>query len=104
MEPSAGQIREACEALSEWSNERALDPIMLTTPESFACWEIGPVEDWLVFSSPGGYTNSLYLVRGRTVYPFSYSTESLESALKSARASEKPAWYRVFRRLPPSRR
>lgn len=40
----------------------------------------------LVFSSPGGYTNQLFLVSEDTVYPFSLTTEGWEQALANARA------------------
>ena len=79
-------LRQACEALAGYQNERALDEKMLTTPLDYMDWDVGPYEDWLVFSSPGGYTNQLFLVFGDTVYPFSLTTEGWEQALENARA------------------
>jgi hypothetical protein len=88
--PEAGideaTLRQACEALAGYQNERALDDKMLTTPLDYMDWDVGPYEEWLVFSSPGGYTNQLFLVAGDTVYPFSLTTEGWEQALENARA------------------
>jgi hypothetical protein len=88
--PEAGideaTLRQACEALAGYQNERVLDDKMLTTPLDYLDWDVGPYEEWLVFSSPGGYTNQLFLVSEDTVYPFSLTTEGWEQALENARA------------------
>lgn len=87
-------FHNACEALAGFQNEKALDDRMLTTPADYLDWDVGTYEEWLVFSSPGGYTNQLFMISDDTVYPFSLTKESWEQALESARArkaSEAPA-------------
>jgi hypothetical protein len=79
-------FQHACEALAGFQNERALDDRMLTTPADYLDWDVGTHEEWLVFSSPGGYTNQLFLVSDDTVYPFSPTNESWEDAVENARA------------------
>jgi hypothetical protein len=59
---------------------------METTAGSFADWQIHPYKEWLVFNSPDGYTNQLYLVAGGVVHPFSLSRETIEEAVAAARA------------------
>jgi len=79
-------LGEARAALAAWMNARMPDPAHQTTAESYVSWQVAPAEEFLVFSSPGGYTNQLYLVGHGVVRPFSYTTDTRESALEAARA------------------
>ncbi|MDX6235805.1 MAG: hypothetical protein QOG10_620 [Kribbellaceae bacterium] len=80
------RLAAARQTLSDWSNERMLDPSMRTTADSYAEWQVQPYEEFLIFSSPGGYTNQLYLVGDGIVKPFSYAWDTVESAAEAAKA------------------
>lgn len=76
----------ARQTLADWMNAQEDDDEPPLDGESFADWQVWAAEEFLVFSSPGGYTNMLYLVGDGLVRPFSYSTETEEYAVAAARA------------------
>lgn len=76
------------QALAEWMNaaEDPEDRAEVVHGDLVDGWYSYSIEEFMVFGSPGGYTNRLYLVGDGVVYPFSLSTESVEHAVESARA------------------
>jgi hypothetical protein len=76
----------AQETLAAWSNARALDPSMRLDASYFDQWEVTSYDEFLVFTSAGGYTNQSYLVQDGLVKPFALTTHTLESAAGEARA------------------
>jgi hypothetical protein len=81
-------LARARQALAEWMNaqEDEDDVDELIDAESLEGWQVYPVEEFLAFSSPGGFTNQLYLVGEGVVRPFSYSSETQEYAVEATRA------------------
>jgi hypothetical protein len=79
-------LTRARQALAEWMNEREDDDEEQLDGESLEDWQVYPVEEFLVFSSPGGFTNQLYLVGEGVVRGFSYANETEEYAVAAARA------------------
>ncbi len=77
---------QAQETLAAWTNARALDPSMRLNPADFDQWDVEPYDEFLVFTSSGGYTNQSYLVAEGLVKPFAMSTHTMESAAEEARA------------------
>lgn len=69
------------QALLDWMN--AWNDVQM---DSLDGWQVYPVDEFLIFGSPGGYTNRLYLVGDGVIHPFSYSDETQEYALAAARA------------------
>ena len=73
-------------ALVVWMNERAFDHDPILDTDALDDWEVWPVGEFLVFSSPGGYTNRLYLVGDEIVRTFTLAEETVEYAIAAARA------------------
>ncbi|ADB32308.1 hypothetical protein Kfla_3246 [Kribbella flavida DSM 17836] len=86
IEIDPGTLARARQALADWMNEHEDDDEPRLEAESFEGWQVWPVEEFLVFSSPGGFTNMLYLVGEGVVRAFSYSSETEEYAAAAARA------------------
>jgi hypothetical protein len=76
------------QALAEWMNaaEDPGDREQVIDGEWLDGWHVHAVEEFLIFSSPGGYTNQLYLVGEGVVHPFSFARETQEYAVELARA------------------
>ncbi|TWD84430.1 hypothetical protein FB561_5617 [Kribbella amoyensis] len=79
-------LAQARQTLADWVNENADEDDERMDADSFAGWQAGTQDEFFVFTSPGGYTNMLYLVGEGVVHPFSYATETLEYAVAAARA------------------
>jgi hypothetical protein len=78
-------VHRACVAMAEYHNAGLLERMEQTTPEMFAQYQIVPYEEWLIFASPGGFTNQLFMVGDGVVYEFP-GWESYDDALANARA------------------
>ncbi|TDO47882.1 hypothetical protein EV643_108196 [Kribbella sp. VKM Ac-2527] len=80
-------LAQARQRLADWMNDKVGDdPQLRTTAESYDDWQVGSYEEFLIFSSPGGFTNQLYMVGDGVVQPFSYTRDDEESAAEKARA------------------
>jgi hypothetical protein len=89
-------LDRACVLLAEHHNEGLPEELRRYTPEAFRSYEIVPYEEWLIFSSPGGFTNQVFLVSDPLVYAME-GWESYDDAipearrLKAAGATSRPA-------------
>jgi hypothetical protein len=80
-------LAQARQTLADWMNDKVGDdPQLRTTAESYDDWQVGSYQEFLIFSSPGGFTNQLYMVGDGVVQPFSYTRDDEESAAEKARA------------------
>jgi hypothetical protein len=79
-------LARARRRLVSWLNERAFahDPIL--APESLDDWPVEPVQEFLIFSSPGGYAGRHYLVGDDIVRTFIPAEETIERAVAAALA------------------
>jgi hypothetical protein len=80
------ELARAQELLAAWWNARAGASGPAYTAESFADWQVGRREEFLVMAPAGGQSNQLYLVGAGVVRPYSPAHETHESALDAARA------------------
>jgi hypothetical protein len=80
------ELAQAHELLAAWWNARAGANDPEYTPESFADWQAGRREEFLVMAPAGGQSNQLYLVGAGVVRPYSPAYETHEGALEAARA------------------
>ena len=88
-------LERACALLAEHHNEGMPEELRRYRPEAFKSYEIVPYDEWLIFSSPGGFTNQVYLVSDPMVYSMSgwesyEETLSVARALKAAGATRRP--------------
>jgi len=89
-------LERACVLLAEHHNEGMPEELRdHYSAEAFKAYEIAPYDEWLIFSSPGGFTNQLYLVSDPMVYAMSgwesYEVTVAEArALKAAGATRRP--------------
>jgi hypothetical protein len=86
VEIDPAMVAAARQTLSDWINQRTADPALRTTADSYDEWQVEAHDEFLIFSSPGGYTNQLYLIGDGVVKPFSYAWDTVESAAEAARA------------------
>jgi hypothetical protein len=90
-------LERACARLAEQHNEGLPSELQTYTPEAFKSYEIVPYDEWLIFSSPGGFTNQIFLVSDPMVYEMagweSYDVAVPEARrLKAAGATSRPAY------------
>ena len=78
-------LDRACELLAEYHNEGLPEGFPRHSAEDFKGYQITPYGDWLIFVSPGGFTNQSFLVSDPMVFE-SPGWESYEDALAQARA------------------
>lgn len=85
MDPA--RVARAREALAEWLN-RLPSPFQTEklVGDSFVGWQVGPIEEFLMFGPPSGYSNGMYLVGEGVVRAFSYGMDPLEDVVAAARA------------------
>lgn len=80
--PAAQPVKQV---LAQWLTANSADPSVPWPVEGLAAWRLHPVEEWFLAEPPGN-VNRLFLVSGALVYSFAPSNESVEDALRAARA------------------
>jgi hypothetical protein len=76
---------QAWALLAEWWNARVGPSEPRMTPASFMTWQVARHEEFLLYGPPSGQGTRLYLVGHGVVKPFSFATDTIDSALKAAR-------------------
>ena len=65
------RLEHACLVLADYHNHGRLEGMPRVDPAEFAEYNVAVYDDqWLLFSSPGGFTNQSFLVGGDMVYDF----------------------------------
>jgi hypothetical protein len=80
------EAARARELLASWWNARRGESEPAYSADSFTDWKFARRAEFLLFGSPNGLANQLFLVGDGVVKPFSYATDTAESALAAARA------------------
>jgi hypothetical protein len=78
-------LERACVLMAEFRNEGLPEELQTATPEMFKAYEIYPYDEFLIFSSPGGFSNRIYLVSDPLVYSMA-GWEQYEDTIPAARA------------------
>ena len=79
------RLEHAYQALADHHNSGRLEGMPHIEPASFAKYNVSAYDDeWLLFSSPSGFSNRSYLVSGQMVYGFP-GWESSAEAVEAAR-------------------
>lgn len=79
------ELARAQELLAAWWNARTGPSGPTYTAASFADWQAGRREEFLVMAPPGGLSNQLYVVGAGVVRCYSPAHEGHEEALQAAR-------------------
>lgn len=90
-------LARARRRLVSWLNERAFAHDLILTPESLDDWPVEPVQEFLIFRSPGGYADRRYLVGDDVVRTFIPTEETTEDVVAAAWAGRNGSAL-----LPPS--
>jgi hypothetical protein len=77
-------LERACVLMADYHNEDLPEELPHHPPEAFKAYEIVPYDEWLIFSSPGGFTNQILLVSDPMVYVM-WGWESYDDAVPEAR-------------------
>lgn len=77
-------LERACVLLAEHHNEGLPEELQQYTAEGFRSYEVVPYDEWLIFSSPGGFTNQIFLVSDPMVYAME-GWEPYDEAIPEAR-------------------
>jgi len=80
------EAEQARALLAEWWNAWNGESESCMVADSFAGWQVGRWEEFLLYAPPGGHANQQYIVGHGVVKPFSFATDTMESALEAARA------------------
>jgi len=78
-------LERACALLAEYHNDGLPEDFPPYPAESFKAYEIYPYDEFLIFSSPDGFSNQLYLVSDPLVYAMA-GWEQYEDTIPAARA------------------
>jgi hypothetical protein len=79
------EAEQARALLADWWNARIGPSEPRMVADSFAGWQVGRWEEFLLYAPAGGHANQQYLVGHGVVKPFSFATDTIDSALKAAR-------------------
>jgi hypothetical protein len=84
-QPSSAEVAEGQALMAAWWNARLNESEPRLTAESFAGWDVGYWDDFLMFYHPNRQRYH-YLVGQGIVRPVDYDSETVNAALVSARA------------------
>jgi hypothetical protein len=78
-------LERACVLMAELYNEGLPEEMQTATPEMFKAYDIYPYDEFLIFSSPDGFSNQFELVSDPLVYSMA-GWEQYEDTIPDARA------------------